>query len=158
MWHVLFAKKLNKIRQIWPWRSLKHFTAAYRGFPPCTQSQPPANRETGYSNVLGGAGRASLVETLFDQFHLDKQCVIFCSFVFWNFNFYFVFYILYFAFYILCVCNFVFCILRLYMWARFLCACRCIYKQTSQEILCKTLPFNFSSYHTVFFLINLCNS
>ena len=32
--------------------ALKHFTAAYRGFPPCTQSQPPANRETGYSNVL----------------------------------------------------------------------------------------------------------
>ena len=52
MWHVLFAKKLNKIRQIWPRGSLKHFTAAYRGFPPCTQSQPPANRETGYSNVL----------------------------------------------------------------------------------------------------------
>ena len=52
MWHVLFAKKLKKIRQIWPRRSLKHFTAAYRGFPPCTQSQPPINRETGYSNVL----------------------------------------------------------------------------------------------------------
>ena len=47
MWHVLFAKKLKKIRQIWPRRSLKHFTAAYRGFPPCTQSQPPINRETG---------------------------------------------------------------------------------------------------------------
>ena len=47
-----FAKNLKKIRQIWPRRSLKHFTAAYRGFPPCTQSQPPINRETGYSNVL----------------------------------------------------------------------------------------------------------
>ena len=33
-------------------RSLKHFTAAFRGFPPCTQSQHPINRETGYSNVL----------------------------------------------------------------------------------------------------------
>ena len=42
-----FCKKLKKIRQIWPRRSLKHFTAAYRGFPPCTQSQPPINRETG---------------------------------------------------------------------------------------------------------------
>ena len=47
MWHVLFAKKFLKIRQIWPRRSLKHFTAAYRWFPPCTQSQPPINRETG---------------------------------------------------------------------------------------------------------------
>ena len=32
MWHVLFAKKMKKIRQIWPRRSLKHFTAAYRGY------------------------------------------------------------------------------------------------------------------------------
>ena len=43
---------MKKICQIWPRRPLKHFTAAYRGFPPCTQSQPPINRETGYSNVL----------------------------------------------------------------------------------------------------------
>ena len=49
---MLFAKYLKKICQIWPRRLLKHFTAAYRGFPPCTQSQPPINRETGYSNVL----------------------------------------------------------------------------------------------------------
>ena len=50
--HVLFAKIIKKIRQIWPQQPLKHFTAAYRGFPPCTQSQHPINRETGYSNVL----------------------------------------------------------------------------------------------------------
>ena len=29
------------------------FTSAYRGFPPCTLSQHPDNKETGYSNVLG---------------------------------------------------------------------------------------------------------
>ena len=52
MCHVLFAKKFKKICQIWPRRPLKHFTAAYRGFQPCTQSQHPINRETGYSNVL----------------------------------------------------------------------------------------------------------
>ena len=51
--HVLFAKKMEKFRQIWPQQPLKHFTAAYRGLPPCTQSQHPINRETGYSNVLG---------------------------------------------------------------------------------------------------------
>ena len=50
--HVLFAKKMEKFRQNWPQQPLKHFTAAYRGFPPCTQSQHPINRETGYSNVL----------------------------------------------------------------------------------------------------------
>merc|ERR1712105_122844 len=53
MCHVLFAKEMKKIRQIWPQQLLKHFTAGYRGFPPCTQSQYPINRETGYSNVLG---------------------------------------------------------------------------------------------------------
>ena len=52
MCHVLFAKEMKKIRQIWPQQLLKHFTAGYRGFPPCTQSQYPINRETGYSNVL----------------------------------------------------------------------------------------------------------
>ena len=46
-------KKMEKFRQIWPQQPLKHFTAAYRGSPPCTQSQHPINRETGYSNVLG---------------------------------------------------------------------------------------------------------
>ena len=51
--HVLFAKKMEKFRQIWPQQPLKHFTAAYRGSPPCIQSQHPINRETGYSNVLG---------------------------------------------------------------------------------------------------------
>ena len=51
MCHVLFAKNLTKIRQIWPWWSLKHFTAAYRGFPPCTQSQHPIKRETEYSKL-----------------------------------------------------------------------------------------------------------
>ena len=49
---VLFAKEMKKICQIWPRQTLKHFTAAYRGLPPCTQSQHPINRETGYSNVL----------------------------------------------------------------------------------------------------------
>ena len=36
---MLFAKEMKKICQIWPRETLKHFTAAYRGFPPCTQSQ-----------------------------------------------------------------------------------------------------------------------
>ena len=56
-YEMCFLKKnWKKICQIWPRRPLKHFTAAYRGFPPCTQSQPPINRETGYSNVLGHHG------------------------------------------------------------------------------------------------------
>ena len=56
MCHVLFAKEMKKFSQIWPQQLLKHFTAGYRGFPPCTQSQYPINRETGYSNVLSSAG------------------------------------------------------------------------------------------------------
>ena len=56
MSHVLFAKENFKIRQIWPQHPLKHFTAANRGLPPCTQSQHPINRETGYSNVLVRSG------------------------------------------------------------------------------------------------------
>ena len=59
--HVLFAKEMKKICQIWPRETLKHFTAAYRGLPPCTQSQHPINRETGYSNVLGGRRPPSVV-------------------------------------------------------------------------------------------------
>ena len=52
-WHVLFAKNGVQIDQIWPvWLHL-YFTSGYRGFPPCTLSQHPDNRETGYSNVLG---------------------------------------------------------------------------------------------------------
>ena len=47
-----FLQKNEIFYQMWPWQPLKHFTAAYRGFPPCTQSQYPINRETGYSNVL----------------------------------------------------------------------------------------------------------
>ena len=51
-WFGLFAKKRIKIAQIWPlWRHL-HFTAAYMGSPPCTLSQHPNIKETGYSNVL----------------------------------------------------------------------------------------------------------
>ena len=45
-------KKRIQIAQIWPlWRHL-HFTAAYMGSPPCTMSQHPNIKETGYSNVL----------------------------------------------------------------------------------------------------------
>ena len=52
-WHGLFAKKRVQIGLIWPpWPHL-YFTPAYRGSPPCTLSQHPDNRETGYSNVLG---------------------------------------------------------------------------------------------------------
>ena len=51
-WHVLFAKNGVQIDQIWPvWLHL-YFTSGYRGFPPCTLSQHPDSRETGYSNVL----------------------------------------------------------------------------------------------------------
>ena len=51
-WHVLFAKNGVQIGQIWPvWLHL-YFTSGYRGFPPCTLSQHPDSRETGYSNVL----------------------------------------------------------------------------------------------------------
>ena len=53
-WHVLFAKNGVQIDQIWPvWLHL-YFTSGYRGFPPCTLSQHPDSRETGYSNVLLG--------------------------------------------------------------------------------------------------------
>ena len=51
-WHVLFAKNGVQIDQIWPvWLHL-YFTSGYRGFPPCTLSQHPDSKETGYSNVL----------------------------------------------------------------------------------------------------------
>ena len=51
-WFGLFAKNRIQIAQIWPlWRHL-HFTAAYMGSPPCTLSQHPNIKETGYSNVL----------------------------------------------------------------------------------------------------------
>ena len=53
MCNVLFAKQIKRICKIWPPQPLKHFTAVYRGLPPCTQSQHPINRETGYSKVLG---------------------------------------------------------------------------------------------------------
>ena len=50
--HVLFAKIRVQIGQIWPvWLHI-YFTSGYRGFPPCTLSQHPVSRETGYSNVL----------------------------------------------------------------------------------------------------------
>ena len=39
MWHALFAKKITKIGQIWPWQLLKENTATYMGSPPCTHSQ-----------------------------------------------------------------------------------------------------------------------
>ena len=51
-WHVLFAKNGVQIGQIWPLWPHQYFTAGYRGSPPCTLSQYPDNRETGYSNVL----------------------------------------------------------------------------------------------------------
>ena len=51
-WYGLFAKKRVQIGQIWPlWPNI-HFTGPYRGSPPCTLSQHPNSRETGYSNVL----------------------------------------------------------------------------------------------------------
>ena len=37
--NLLFTKKEKKLCQIWPQQTLKHFTAALMGFPPCTQSQ-----------------------------------------------------------------------------------------------------------------------
>ena len=70
--HVLFAKKMEKFRQIWPQQPLKHFTAAYRGSPPCTQSQHPINRETGNSNVL------SMLAIQFKG-ELDKAFVTSCD-------------------------------------------------------------------------------
>ena len=84
MWHVLFAKKLNKIRQIWPWRSLKHFTAAYRGFPPCTQSQPPANRETGYSNVLVTLGHFDILDIWDLQVYWKMSRIPYVSAINWR--------------------------------------------------------------------------
>ena len=52
-WHGLFAKNWVQIGQFRPpWPHL-YSTSAYRGLPPCTLSQHPDNRETGYSNVLG---------------------------------------------------------------------------------------------------------
>ena len=58
-WHVLFAKNGVQNGQIWPvWPHL-YFTDAYRGFPPCTLSQHPDSRETGYSNVLAMSSTCS---------------------------------------------------------------------------------------------------
>ena len=52
-WRGLFAKNRTQIAQNLPlWRHL-HFTPAYMGSPPCTLSQHPNIKETGYSNVLG---------------------------------------------------------------------------------------------------------
>ena len=48
-WYGLFAKKRIQIGQIWPLGPNLHFTGAYRGSPPCTLSQHPNSRETGYS-------------------------------------------------------------------------------------------------------------
>ena len=73
--HVLFAKKWF-FCQMWPRQPLKHFTAAYRGFPPCTQSQYPINRETGYSNVL--------TRSILD-FPNDVNASVDGNFVFFNF-------------------------------------------------------------------------
>ena len=51
-WRGLFAKNRTQIAQNLPlWRHL-HFTPAYMGSPPCTLSQHPNIKETGYSNVL----------------------------------------------------------------------------------------------------------
>ena len=49
----LFAKNGVQIGQILPLWAHLYFTPGYRGLPPCTLSQHPDNRETGYSNVLG---------------------------------------------------------------------------------------------------------
>ena len=55
-WHPLFAKNGVQIGQILPLWAHLYFTSSYRGSPPCTLSQHPDNRETWYSNVLGGGG------------------------------------------------------------------------------------------------------
>ena len=65
--HVLFAKIMKKFHHIWHQQLLKHFTVAYRGFPPCTQSQLPINRETGYSNLGKNHGTISAVQMDFVQ-------------------------------------------------------------------------------------------
>ena len=51
----LFAKNGVQIGQLLPLWAHFHFTPGYRGSPPCTLSQHPDNRETGYSNVLRAA-------------------------------------------------------------------------------------------------------
>ena len=49
---TLFPFKYTSVKQDWlVWAHL-YFTPGYRGSPPCTLSQHPDNRETGYSNVL----------------------------------------------------------------------------------------------------------
>ena len=50
----LFAKNGVQIGQNLPLWAYLYFTPGYRGLPPCTLSQHPDNRETGYSNVLSG--------------------------------------------------------------------------------------------------------
>ena len=44
-----------QIGQIWPLWPHQYFTPGYRGSPPCTLSQHPDTRETGYSNVLANS-------------------------------------------------------------------------------------------------------
>ena len=45
-------KKQAQIDQFEPLWTHSCFTDAYRGLPPCTLSQNPDDRESGYSNVL----------------------------------------------------------------------------------------------------------
>ena len=83
-WHGLFAKKRVQFGLIWPpWPHL-YFTPAYRGFPPCTLSQHPDTRGTGYSNVLGNT---LLSEIPVSWFQVDQgwrrwencACLFFCK-------------------------------------------------------------------------------
>ena len=57
----LFAKNGVQIGQILPLWAHLYFTPGYRGLPPCTLSQHPDNRETGYSNVLYLNGKVTLL-------------------------------------------------------------------------------------------------
>ena len=59
----------------------RYFTPAYRGFPPCTLSHYPDNRETGYSNVLRTGRAATFVQNC-DRIEVSggavQSCVLWC--------------------------------------------------------------------------------
>ena len=78
-WHGLFAKNGVQIGQFWAPRPPLYFTDAYRGSPPCTLSHHPDNRETGYSNVLGGRGGKRLY---FSPFFSSRKPYLICGVLF----------------------------------------------------------------------------
>ena len=79
----LFAKNGVQIGQILPLWAHLYFTPGYRGWPPCTMSHHPDNRETGYSKVLGTSltaqadqfGQDTLHQVFFSEDNIEIKCL-----------------------------------------------------------------------------------